>query len=377
MASGDPCQSVPWWKTDFGEPEIQQVATAIRQRQINQGAISEDLARRLADCLQVPHVAMTSSGSSALLISLLACGVGPGDEVIVPAVTFIATAHAVLLTGARVKLVDVQRRAPVMDSEQLAAAVTPRTKAIIPVHLGGVACAMPAIRDVAARHGLKVIEDAAQAFTSRGDEGFLGTLADAGTFSMSLTKLIPTGEGGFIATTSDETYQRILRLRNQGVHCIADNMFDEFGFNLRFNDILASIGSAQLDRLEEKRAAVCRIYHYYQDELSDLPFLRMMEVDTQHGELPLWSQIVCAERDDVMARLQRQGIQARPFHPCLADSKHLQQTGEFPAARFYARHALTLPSGPDQTDDNLRRTVGALREMANHIHTRIDSLEVA
>lgn len=377
MVSGEARQSVPWWKTDLGENEIQRISEAIRQRHINHGPVSAELEQRLAECLQVPHVAMTSSGSSALLVSLLACGVGPGDEVIVPAVTFVATAHAVLLTGARVKLVDVQAYAPVMDVGQLASALTAQTRAIVPVHLGGVACAMSAIGDFAAQHKLKVIEDAAQAFTSRCETGCLGTLSDAGAFSMSLTKLIPTGEGGFIATHSGETFEHILKLRNQGAHRIADNAFDEFGFNLRFNDILASIGAAQLDRLEDKRAALCRIYRYYRDELADLPFLRMINVDMDRGELPLWSQVVCTERDDVIERLQQQGIQARPFHPCLADSKHLQQPGDFPAARFYARHALTLPSGPDQTDDNLQRTVRALREMANHIHTSIDSLEVA
>lgn len=379
MVSGDARQSVPWWKTDLGESEIQRVSEAIRHRHINQGPVSAELEQRLADCLQVPHVAMTSSGSSALLVSLLACDVGPGDEVIIPAVTFVATAHAVLLTGATVKLVDVQPHAPVMDPSQLAGALSQRTKAIVPVHLGGVSCAMPAIAKFAAEQNrdLKIIEDAAQAFTSRRDEGYLGTLGDAGTFSMSLTKLIPTGEGGFIATRNSEIHERILKLRNQGVQRIADNKFDTFGFNLRFNDILASIGSAQLDRLEEKRAALIRIYRYYRDELSDLPFLRMVEVDTDGGELPLWSQVVCAERDEVLERLDRQGIQARPFHPCLADSDHLRQPGPFPAARFYARHALTLPSGPDQTDENLQRTAGALREMANHIHTRIDSLEIA
>lgn len=373
MSSGS-VPPVPWWKTDFGEEEIRYVAESVRNRRINHGANCEELERRLADCLDVPHVAMTASGSAALLVSLLACEVGPGDEVILPAETFIATAHAALLAGARVKLVDVLPDRPVMDAAQLDDAITERTKVILPVHLGGHASQMGDINAVAKRHGLRVIEDAAQAFCSKTASGCLGTLGDAGTFSMSLTKLIPTGEGGFIATRDADLDARVRRLRNQGVQNIADNRFDSFGFNLRFNDILASIGLAQLSKLPEKIAAVNRIYQTYCEHLDDLSYLRMLRVDLESGELPVWSQAVCSDRDKVIRELNQRGIQARAFHPCLADSPHLQVSGDFPNARFFAKHALTLPSGPDQSDANLQRTIDTLRGLRNEIPTSIDSL---
>ncbi len=375
MANGPRNDPVPWWKTDFGEDEIRQVTAALRGRHINQGPLCAELERRLAECLQVPHVALTCSGSAALLVSLLACEVQAGDEVIVPAATFIASAHAVLLAGAQVKLVDVRADCPVLDATRLEGAISEKTKAIMPVHLGGHACDMEAINAVAARHNLRVVEDAAQAFCSHGDHGRLGTLSDAGAFSMSLTKLIPTGEGGFIATRSEALRDRVLRLRNQGAWQIADNVFQQFGFNLRFNDVLASIGLAQLNKLPDKIAAVTRIHQFYCQQLADLPFLRMIEVSS--GELPLWSQVVCCERERVIERLRQQGIAARPFHPCLADSPHLNQAGSFPHARFFARHGLTLPSGPDQSDENLARTVAALRELAQEITTTLDPLPAA
>lgn len=142
---------VPWWNTELGEAEIDGVAKAILGRHINQGELCSELERQLAQRLGVPHVAMTTSGSAALALSLMACGVGRDDEVILPALSYIATAHAVLLAGARVRLVDVRPDRPLIDPALIEAAITPRTKAILPVHLNGAACNMAAIRDIRSR----------------------------------------------------------------------------------------------------------------------------------------------------------------------------------------------------------------------------------
>ena len=362
---------VPWWWTEIGQKELKGLEKAVRNRHINAGPVCEQLQRRLAELLAVPHVVLTTSGSAALLLSLLACGVGPGDEVILPAYTFIAAGHAAMLLGARVRLVDVRPDRPLMDAGQIEAAITSRTRVIVAVHTDGMACDVAAINAVAARHGLKVVEDAAQAFASRGRDGMLGTLGDAGAFSMGITKLITTGEGGFVAAGNDQTHARLLKLRNHGVVAIADNVFDEFGFNFRFNDMLAGIGLAQVQRLPERIEAVKQVYRFYCRQLKGLHYLKMIDVRLADGELPLWSQAVCAEREKVVAMLRDRGIEARRFHPPLADSRHLDAAGDFPCARFFAAHGLILPSGTDQPLENLHRTVEALHDIAAVVKTPI------
>ena len=343
------------------------MAEAIRGRHINQGALCQRLEEELARRLGAAHVVLTTSGSAALALSLMACGVGPGDEVILPALSYIATAHAVLVTGAKVRLVDVRADRPLIDETLIEPAVTGRTRAIVPVHLNGAACRMAPILAIARRHGLKVIEDAAQALGSCGPNGALGTCGDAGAFSMSIAKLITTGEGGFVAVNDDHLHHRMCLLRNQGVEVIANNVFDRFGFNLRFTDLLAAVGLAQLHDLDAKMAAVLRTYRFYRDELADLRYLRMMQVDVGSGELPLWSQAYCAQRQEVIELLETRGIQARPLNPPLYDSPHLHCRGDFPNARKFASGVVTLPSGPGQSQDNLRRTVEALREIGSRI----------
>ncbi len=361
--------AVPWWFTDLGEDEIRAIAESIRARHIQCGPVCAELEERLAGILEVPHVVMTSSGSAALAMSLLACGVGPGDEVIIPAATYIATAHACLLAGARIRLVDVLPDRPLIDPSAIEAAVTAKTRAVIAVHLNGAACDMGAVNAVAAKHGLKVIEDAAQAFGSRNAAGALGTQSHVGAFSMSIAKLIATGEGGFVATSDADVHAALLRLRNQGVHSIANNVFDGFGFNFRLTDMLAGMGLAQVAKLPAKTEAVKRLYALYAGQLSGHHYLRMMEMRMDSGEVPLWAIVLCAEREKVADLLEQRGIQTRPVNPCLGKSPHLGTPGRFPNAERFCAAGLRIPSGPDQPLENLERTVAALHEIAGQVES--------
>ena len=368
---------VRWWWTQLGEAEIAAVARSIRESHINNGPVCREMERRLADQLGMPHAVLTTSGSMALLMSLLACDVKPGDEVITPAFGFIAGAHAIQLCGATVRLVDVLPDRPAIDPAEVAAAISPRTRAILIVHPNGRGrpCDMAALQALAAEHRLALIEDCAQALCSRNGDFRLGTRSDAAAFSLGITKLITTGEGGFVATRLPDTCHRLLKLRNHGTLAIADNRFDEFGFNFRFTDIQASIGLAQLDALPRKIAALRRVYEFYRSRLAGLHYLRLLPVDVDRGELPIWVEVLCADRDRVARLLADRGIQPRPFHPCLADSRHLAARcpGHFPWSRFYAAHGMILPSGPDQPAEHLEATVAALNEIAAEIQVSIDT----
>jgi dTDP-4-amino-4,6-dideoxygalactose transaminase len=364
--------AIRWWRTDMGAAEAQGVAAAIAARHINGGPACRALEAALAAALGVPHAALTTSGSAALLLAYWACGVGPGDEVIMPAAGFIATAHAALMLGAQPVIVDVEADRPLLSAAATARAITPRTKLIVPVHLNGAACDMPALLALAAQHGLRVVEDCAQALGSRGPHGQLGTQGDAGAFSMGITKLITTGEGGFVATRAPALMHELMTRRNHGVLAIARNVFDKAGFNLRFNDLLASVGQAQLDQLPHKLAALRRVRAFYAEALRALPYLRLMKVRVGDGELPLWTEVLCAERDRVAALLAARGIETKVFHPCVNDSAHVGARAATPNARRFAALGLTLPSGPDQTADDLARVAAALHDLRADIRVTID-----
>lgn len=354
---------VPWWWTEIGDDEAGAIAEAIRCHRVQSGPICRELELRLAGQLHVAHVVLTSSGSAALAAALMACGIGPGDEVILPAASYIATAHACLLVGARVVLVDTCADRPVIDTGRIEAAVTERTRAIMPVHLNGSACDMGAIGVIAERHGLRVIEDTAQAFCSRTADGFLGTLGDVGAFSMSIAKLMTTGEGGFAATNDDRLAGRLHKARNQGVNVVADNRFDAPGFNFRLTDMLAAMGLVQLRKVPQKIDGARRVYAFYEEALVGLPYIELMPCRIEEGELPLWPVALCRDRQRVVQGLAARGIQTRAVNPCLAESPQLHCPGRFENAERFAAAGLRLPGGPDQPRENLERTAAALREI--------------
>ncbi len=355
--------TVPWWWTDIGEDEARAIVAAIRDHRIQFGPLCRELESLLAGHLKVAHAVAMSSGSAALAAALMACGIGPGDEVILPAASYIATAHACLLLGAKVVLVDTCADRPVIDPARIEAAVTGKTRAIMPVHLNGAACDLASIRGVAERHGLRVVEDAAQAFHSRNAGGFLGTQSDVGAFSMSIAKLVTTGEGGFAVTNDDDLAGRLHKARNQGVQAVADNRFEAPGFNFRLTDMLAAMGLAQVRKVRQKAEAARRVYAFYAEALAGLPGIELMPCRLDEGELPLWPVALCRHRGRVVELLAARGIQTRPVNPCLSESPHLHCPGRFENAERFAAAGLRLPGGPDQPMENLERTAEALQAL--------------
>ncbi len=360
---------IPWWQTSFNQDEVQRLAKAVSAGCISQGTVTQQFEAQMAERLDVPYAVATTSGSVALLMALMALGIGKGDEVIVPDRTWVATAHAVLLAGAGVVLVDVLPDIPVLDVSQLESHITSRTKAIIPVHLNGRAADMDAIRNIAEEHGLLVIEDACQALLSRNDTGFLGTQSDAGCFSLGVTKLISTGQGGTVVTRSRETYEKLKLVRNHGVVDQFTDSWSQVGFNFKFTDLLASFGLVQLSRANERMQHVRALYSRYEEVLLEFPFLRMVPVDAANGELPLYVEVLCDQREPFMAFLNSKGIQTRPVPPSLHTSQYLESPGDFPNSARFGKHQVYLPCGPTQPLENVARVVDAMRLYAGRANT--------
>ncbi|MBT6112393.1 MAG: DegT/DnrJ/EryC1/StrS family aminotransferase, partial [Candidatus Marinimicrobia bacterium] len=280
---------INWWKTELKNNEAEAAANAIRDKHISNGPVSEQFEKTFAEMLGVQYAITAPSGTMALVMSLLAFSISAGDEVIVPASTWISTAHAPLLIGAKPVLVDVQSERPLIDQHQIEAKVTERTKAIIPVHLNGMSANMGEITKIAERHGLIIIEDACQALLSKNKDGFLGTQSNAGCFSFGATKLITTGQGGMIVTDDALVYQRLKLLKNNGMEDINTPHFIQAGANFKFSDILAAVGLEQLKVLDEHAKRVKEIYMRYRLSVRT-PNVSLIPVDVENGEVPVYTE---------------------------------------------------------------------------------------
>ena len=353
---------IPHWRTTFNNGEAEAIAIAIAGEHISQGPIVAEFERQIAAYLGVPYVVTTNSGSMALLMSLLAAGIGPGDEVIVPNRTWIATAHAPFLLGATVKLVDVEIKRPIINAALIEDAISDRTRVIMPVHLCGRSANMRAINDIALRRGLTVVEDAAQALGSRNADGFLGTQSDMGCFSFSVAKIISTGQGGFVTTKSESIYQKLVAMRTHGVGDVLNAVWDQPGFNFRFTDILASIGIVQLSLLPSRIEKVKAIYKVYEEGLKELSSIKMIPVDIDAGEVPVYIEVLCESRQKMINYLANKGIQCRPFYPDLNHAKYLNNNGHYPNSEKFDYEGIYLPAGPEQKFENIHDVIKALKE---------------
>ena len=353
---------IPYWRTTFSNGEAEAIAAAIEGEHVSQGPVVAEFERKLAAYLDMPYVVATTSGSMALLMSLMAAGVGPGDEVIVPNRTWIATAHAPILLGAEVKLVDVEIDRPIIDVRLIEDAINENTRAIIPVHMCGRSSDMRSINEIAQRNNLVVIEDAAQALGSRNADGFLGTQSDMGCFSFSVAKIISTGQGGFVTTKNEKIYQKLVAMRTQGVGDIIDVEWEQPGFNFRFTDVLAAIGIVQLDLLPGRIEKVKAIYKLYDEGLKGLPFIKIIPVDIDAGEIPVYIEVLCESRQKLIDFLAARGIQSRPFYPGLNKAHYFNNSGNYPNAEPFGQNGIYLPAGPEQPLENIRCVISVIQE---------------
>src|SRR4051812_47387476 len=209
-------KTIPWWHPQMSGGEEARVADVIRSNYLNDGDVTTAFEDRIAGLFGAAHAVATTSGTTAIFLALAAAGVGQGDEVIVPDVTFIATANAVRLAGATPVLVDIDPKTLNIDPDRVRDAMTPRTKAIVPVHVSGRSADMPSLMAIAAAHGLAVVEDAAEALLSEARGRKLGTIGTAGCLSFSPNKTITTGQGGMVLTNDAAFAGRLRALKDHG-----------------------------------------------------------------------------------------------------------------------------------------------------------------
>jgi perosamine synthetase len=339
-------------RPDTGEEELAEVAGVLESGMLTMGAKVGELEQELARACEVEHAIAVSSGTAAIHLAVLALGIGRGDEVIVPAYTFPATANVVALAGATPVLVDVDPETFNLDPAKIE--VTPRTKAVMPVHLFGRPARLEELPDV------RVIEDAAGALGARRRGRACGGLGAAGCLSFHPRKIVTTGEGGAVTTNDPELAERVRSLRHHGWS--PSNAYDDMptgAFNYRLSDILCAVGIPQMRRLEELLAARERVAAGYAERLRDLPVVLPSADDgDRHG----WQAYVIQldRRDEAMASLRAQGIQCQIGTYALHRLGAYRDQGGFPGADACFERALALPFHTRLTDAELDRVAVAL-----------------
>jgi perosamine synthetase len=331
------------------------------------GHFITDFETAFARLAGTKHAIATNNGTTALHLALVALGIGPGDEVIVPALTYIASANAVVYCGATPVFADVEADTMNLDPADIEHRITERTRAIIPVHLYGHPADMTPIMAVARKHGLLVVEDAAEAHGSTIDGRPVGSLADVGVFSFFGNKIVTTGEGGAVTTDDDELAARLRLLRGQGMDSAKRYWFPVVGYNYRMTNVAAAIGVAQLERFDTFVSRRREIAELYTAELSSQEGV-VLPVQRPDARRVDWLYTVRVEgftsdqRNTLIDLLREDGIETRPvFYPLhLMPPYHVEGGPTFPVSERLGEEGISLPTHMLLTDDDVRTVCRAL-----------------
>lgn len=381
-----PPRFLPFALPDIGDEEIRAVSACLRSGWVTTGPVTRNFEQEFRAYLGGDVEAISvNSATAGLHLALESVGIGPGDEVIVPTMTFTATAEVVRYLGARPVFVDVDPVTLNISPAAIVAAITPRTRAVMPVHYAGLACDMDAILALASRHGLRVIDDAAHAFPTRLDGKLVGTLgSDITVFSFYANKTMTTGEGGMVVTRNAEL---AARMRTMRLHGISRDAFDRYtsrvpswfyevvaaGFKYNLTDIASAIGIEQLrkiDRFQQRRTWLAQ---RYDEALAELPL--QLPVHPELGSTHAWHLYVVRlqegagiGRDELITELAARGIGTSvhfiPLHrqPYWRDSCGLNPDA-FPVAEASFEAMLTLPLYTRMLDSDQDRVIAALHEL--------------
>ncbi len=363
---------IPFHVPHVGEEEILAVSESLRNKQLTTGPSVAGLERKFAEYVGAPYAIAVNSCTSALRLALALAGLKPGAEVIVPTYTFTATAEVVLASAAKLVLCDSEFDAFNIDPEQVEALCTDRTEAVIPVHVGGVACDLGVIHAIAKRRGFHVIEDAAHALPTRSEYGMIGSVSEMTAFSFYSTKTLAVGEGGMLTLKSPEVAEKARLLINHGIGtasdrgaCPWDYEVREIGFKMNLPELLGAVGLAQLnkaDRLHSQRSAIAARYFAGLGSVVDI------DLPPFRGK-PSWHLFIIRLRAGIdrrrfMAKMLEYGVETgvhyKPLHLHPFYRSMGYREGDFPNAEDAHRRCVSLPIWPDMTTDQVDRVIDAV-----------------
>jgi perosamine synthetase len=355
---------IPVYKPHFTGREKEYVNQCLDSTWISsKGEFIGRFERAFAYYIGAQHATTVCNGTVAIHLALEALGIGDGDEVIVPTLTYVASVNTIIQTGAKPVFVDSLDATWQIDPEDVKRKITPKTKAVMVVHLYGLPCDMDAITLICKEHGLLLIEDCAEAFGTRYKGQHVGTFGDASAFSFFGNKTITTGEGGMVVTKDQAVMEHAYHLKNQGVSQVREYWHDVVAYNYRMTNICAAIGLAQLEHADKILAKKRQIAAWYREGLHGLPLCT-------HDELPetvhsFWMCSIAvndaAHRQPLREQLKAEGIETRPvFHP-LHTLPHCATSQAFPIAESISARGINLPSYPDLSETEVASVCTAIK----------------
>jgi perosamine synthetase len=365
MSTAFPAIRIPVYRPELGGNEMTYVRQCLESTWISsKGEFIERFQADFARFVGAEHAVAVTNGTVALHLALLGLGLGQGDEVIVPSLTYVAAVNAIRYVGATPVFADANAKTWQIDPAHVAKLITPRTRAILAVHTYGQACDLAALGLLCRQHDLRLIEDCAEAFGTRIGERHVGTFGDVATFSFFGNKTVTTGEGGMVASRDPAVHALICKLRGQGLVGEREYWHDVVGYNYRITNLCAAIGVAQLERATELVARKRALAGEMREALAGLPLeFHLEQPGTTHS---FWMISALArseaERDGLRRALRLTGIETRPvFHPAHTLPMYAAgQTGLEVSVDLSAR-GLNLPSWPGLTADQVEEIAGACR----------------
>jgi dTDP-4-amino-4,6-dideoxygalactose transaminase len=377
--SNRPIRRVPFFRHDLGAAELDQLAEVFKGEILTTGEFVGRFECKLADYLGRRHVLAVSSCTGALHLSLLAVGIGPGDEVITTPMTFIATAAAILEAGAKPVFVDIEPDTGNIDVNLIESAITPRTKAIMPVHLYGLMCDMRSLRTIADRHGLTIIEDSAHCVEAKRDGIGPGELSETACFSFYATKNLTCGEGGALATDDSALYEKLKLLHLHGMTKTAYDRSREgylhwdmvvLGWKYNMSNIEAALLLPQFDRLDDKLKQRTLLAQIYDERLANVSGVRRPAAlpNTVHSRHVYPVRVAGEKRDHVIEALKAEQIGCvvnyRAVHLMQYFREHFGHAlGDFPNAERMGDETISIPFYPGMPPDDVDVVAEALERV--------------
>lgn len=355
---------IPVYQPSLEGNERKYVAECLDSTWISsKGKFLSEFEIEFANYTGVEYATACSNGTVALHLALLALGVGPGDEVIVPTLTYVASVNSITYTGATPVFVDSRRETWQMDPDDVCRRLTPRTKAILCVHLYGHPCDMDALTNIASDNGVFLIEDCAEAVGTNFKNRHVGSFGDIGTYSFFGNKTITTGEGGMVVTNDKKLYERTIHLKGQGLAAHREYWHDIVGYNYRMTNICAAIGLAQLEQVDKILSRKKKIRELYSAGLNTMPIdLQPVAENVEHSHWMVCGLTVTAEdRDALRAYLAQNGVETRPvFNPIHKMPIYSACREKYPIAEDLASRGINLPSWPNLKKRQVEEITGLI-----------------
>ena len=349
---------IPIWKKNLDTSNISKlIKKTLNKKNISEGLQTRKLEKEISKFLKVKYVSMVPSGTSALLVSMMAMSLRQNDRILIPERSWVSPLNAAAILGLKIKTIDVKKMKPILDEKYLLK--TKNIKAIIVVHMGGRAAKIDKILKIAKKKNIKVIEDAAQAFGSKYKKKYLGTFSDIGCFSLSMAKTITSGQGGFIVTSKKNIYEKILKIKNNGLQNVLEiKNWGNKGLNFKYTDILSCLTLSELKKYKFYKQKMINLYNFYKDNLIKSKNLYILPINLKDGEIPQYVEIICKKRSNFIKYMKKNNIQCREFYPSISTSKFANQIIQNKICdSYFSKYGVFLPSGPHQKIKDINKVV--------------------